>query len=271
MRHPIARPNWAYSSAAALALLLVFLTPETARPTPTFVDLPDTTEFELSWEDRNLGTDGKSYQLSWLLGGVRALATGDWDRDGDEDVLTARFASEEIRINGIPNGERQPQFVLYENLCYDGGSGPSTTIRFRLHPNAFGPLTRDMFPKLGGTGDINESLFPSIATADFNGDGWLDILVGGCVLEQNTENIVERSLLYINCRQGFTFREMGREAGLFDTTTVAAGVSLADFNNDGWLDIFMANNDQRSCFVGVGGKNAVYAATGQVGGVTRVT
>jgi hypothetical protein len=66
------------------------------------------------------------------------------------------------------------------------------------------------------------------AAGDFNGDGWLDLLVTGPT----------RNWLYLNRGDG-TFRDASAETGLL---TAASGVGplALDFDNDGDMDIFIA-------------------------------
>jgi hypothetical protein len=74
----------------------------------------------------------------------------------------------------------------------------------------------------------------ALAIADFNNDGWLDIFVS------NYHNGKERdinSILYWN-RQG-SFSELDRQL-LF--THSASGCIAADFNEDGYVDLAVANH-----------------------------
>ena len=72
-----------------------------------------------------------------------------------------------------------------------------------------------------------------MATADYNGDGWIDIYVA---------NDGEENLLWINQRDG-TFRETALLAGAALTAEGIAeasmGVDAGDFDNDGDEDLFM--------------------------------
>ena len=73
-----------------------------------------------------------------------------------------------------------------------------------------------------------------VATGDYNGDGWFDIFVTNLSYETNA--------LYRNNGDG-TFTDviyeahLGKESYLF----VGFGTGLFDADNDGWLDIFIAN------------------------------
>ena len=74
----------------------------------------------------------------------------------------------------------------------------------------------------------------SIAVADFNNDGWLDLFVGSYHTGRERDC---HSLFYWN-RQGH-FREDDRQL-LY--THSASGCSAADFNNDGFIDLAVANH-----------------------------
>lgn len=85
------------------------------------------------------------------------------------------------------------------------------------------------------------SFMPTQATtwADFNNDGWLDLFVGN---EADPENIYE-SEFYINNGDG-TFTNQAKSAGLTVTSAsdphFVKGAAAIDFNNDGWLDLYVS-------------------------------
>ncbi|MGE5943900.1 MAG: FG-GAP-like repeat-containing protein [Flavobacteriales bacterium] len=75
--------------------------------------------------------------------------------------------------------------------------------------------------------------------ADFNNDGWLDLFIGN---EADPENINECEF-YLNNTDG-TFTNYTKIAGLTvsgpDKTYYVKGVTATDYNNDGWMDIYVS-------------------------------
>jgi hypothetical protein len=73
-----------------------------------------------------------------------------------------------------------------------------------------------------------------VVAGDIDGDGFIDLFMSHIVEETNT--------LYLNDGKGM-FREITRDSGLalpsFKYT--GFGTALFDFDNDGWLDLFVAN------------------------------
>ena len=101
----------------------------------------------------------------------------------------------------------------------------------------------------------------SAAFVDFDRDGWLDLFVGHYVHYSVDRNIrcsglaggpdycpphaysAQPSRLYRNNRDG-TFTDVTARAGLATQFGPALGVSTADFNGDGWIDLYVANDGQ---------------------------
>jgi hypothetical protein len=73
-----------------------------------------------------------------------------------------------------------------------------------------------------------------VAVGDYNGDGRLDIF--------KTHFADDLPILYRNTGRGF-FEDASREAGFDHTRYVQWGTGLADFDNDGWPDIFTATGN----------------------------
>ncbi len=83
---------------------------------------------------------------------------------------------------------------------------------------------------------IIETMGAGIAFFDYDNDGWLDILVlSGTVMNGDPRGATNR--LYKNNRDG-TFTDVTAKSGL-GKTGWAYGVTIADYNNDGYEDIFI--------------------------------
>jgi len=96
------------------------------------------------------------------------------------------------------------------------------------HPIVYGGRDRKDY--------IIETVGCGIAFFDFDNDGWLDIFVPcGSRMENAPPDATNR--LYKNNRDG-TFTDVTQKAGLLRSGW-ACGVSIADYNNDGFEDIFL--------------------------------
>lgn len=81
-----------------------------------------------------------------------------------------------------------------------------------------------------------ESIGCGVAFFDYDNDGWLDIFVlGGTRIEGAPDGATNR--LYKNNRDG-TFTDVTAKAGLTRTGWVSA-VTVGDYNNDGFEDLFV--------------------------------
>jgi len=101
----------------------------------------------------------------------------------------------------------------------------------------------------------------SAAFVDFDRDGWLDLFVGHYLNYRVEANVkcfglaggsdycpphvytAQASKLYRNNRDG-TFIDVTVRAGVSTEFGPALGVATADFNGDGWMDIYVANDGQ---------------------------
>jgi hypothetical protein len=158
---------------------------------------------------------------SW---GVSA-AFVDYDRDGWLDLYVGNYVDYSIErdidclsVTGRPDYCPPQKFPPQRDRLYrNRGNGMFEDVTERaLTGGADGPA-------LG------------VSTADFDGDGWIDIYVAN----DNTPN-----QLWMNQRNG-TFRDMAflSGAGVSGTGSAEAsmGVDAADFDNDGDEDLFITN------------------------------
>jgi hypothetical protein len=113
----------------------------------------------------------------------------------------------------------------------------------------------------------------SAAWVDYDKDGRVDLIVANyvqwqiekdlyCTLDGKTKSYCtpesykgDTPFLFRNNGNG-TFEDVTKKAGLHDPTSKGLGIGLIDFNADGWLDVFIANDTQ---------PNRLYRNTGKGG------
>lgn len=145
---------------------------------------------------------------------------GDFDNDGFPDLLVTQYGKN----------------VLYHNT----GNGTFTDVTDKA-----------------GVGGLESGAFHSGATfLDYDRDGWLDLYVGsyvdlgnkrycklGGVLSSCAPSEYRGSpdALYHNNHDG-TFTNATRAAGIYQPNGKNLSVQAADYDNDGWPDLFVAND-----------------------------
>ena len=169
----------------------------------------------------------------------------DYNNDGNRDLFVTNFGHN----------------VLYRN----NGDGTFTDVTHE-------------------TGTIDEPCFSTgCAFADYNNDGWLDLVVVNYVLtdletapdcSQNGIPAYCRpedfdpapDVLYQNNGDG-TFTDVTRKAGL---TSLGRGLGAVwmDADNDGWLDLYIAN-DREANFLYHNNGNGTFTELGELRGVAR--
>ena len=121
-------------------------------------------------------------------------------------------------------------------IAFVGCTAPSPAPLFELMPPEHTRITFEN--TLGYDYDFNVYRYRNfyngggVALGDINQDGQLDVFFTG----NQTAN-----RLYLN--QGdFTFTDISDSAGITGTRAWSTGVSMADVNGDGWLDIYVCNS-----------------------------
>jgi hypothetical protein len=150
------------------------------------------------------------------------VAVGDYDNDGNDDIYITCLG---------PNH-------LFRNL----GGGRFSDVSARA-------------------GVADPGFSTSAAWFDYDNDGKLDLFVANyvdwsvetdqlCSLDGKNKSYCtpqsykgQSPTLYHNRGNG-SFENVTQRAGLNDPTCKALGVALLDYNNDGWLDLFVANDTE---------------------------
>jgi enediyne biosynthesis protein E4 len=214
------------------------------------------------------GIDARQYGLG--------VATGDIDNDGCIDLLLTNFGTNQLyhnncdgtfsdvsRQSGIEDKPGVAVAAAFLDFDRDGwldlfvGYNVNYTLQNRTQcpnvagvrdycpPRTYGGQPGRLYRNLGhgkfvdvtGTALLGGNIGPAlgVSTADFNGDGWIDIYVANDGVE---------NLLWINQRNG-TFKETALLAGAavneLGKPEASMGVDAGDFDNDGDEDLFFTN------------------------------
>jgi hypothetical protein len=172
------------------------------------------------------------------------VAVGDYDNDGRDDLYVTAL-----------EGDR---------LFHNEGSGK------------FKDVTRV-------AGIVNASFGTSAAWVDYDKDGLLDLFVANyvqwtaqsdlwCSLDGVSKSYCTpesykgtSSRLWHNVGNG-KFEDVSRKAGVGDPTSKSLGVTVLDYNGDGWPDLFIANDTQPNKLYR-NNKNGTFTETGIGAGV----
>lgn len=106
-----------------------------------------------------------------------------------------------------------------------------------------------------------------VGLLDYDGDGWLDVICvdGGSVDPQGPDDR-PRHRIYRNLG-GERFEDVTAAAGLADVGGYGLGVACADFDGDGWVDIYLLNLGANRLFRNLGdGRFADVTEAAGVGG-----
>ena len=90
-----------------------------------------------------------------------------------------------------------------------------------------------------------------VALGDVNNDGLIDIFMS---------SNMGRNVLYLN-KGNFQFEDITEKAGITGKGEWSTGVSFADVNGDGWLDIYVCNSGN---FKGEENRNRLYINNGDL-------
>ena len=157
-------------------------------------------------------------------GWATSAAWVDYDNDGKLDLVVARYM--EWDFDDIYCGHREEGFRSY---CHPDLFKPASVLLYHNDGNG-------KFTEVAAKAGINKpSKGLGLAIADYDHDGWIDILLAN-------DSIPE--FLFHNKGNG-TFEEVGVVSGLGldgnGTTFAGMGVDFEDYNNDGWPDAIITD------------------------------
>lgn len=176
-------------------------------------------------------------------GWASSAAWFDYDNDGRLDLFVCRFVDFTKGKNKWC-GNRDTNERWY---CIPRVYEPMPCWLF--HNNGNGTFT-DVSKESG----IAESMAKAwgVVACDINNDGWMDLFVA---------NDTEPNFLFIN-RKG-KFEEEGLSAGVgyssYGRARSGMGVDAADYDQDGWIDLFVSNVDQEMYSLYHNNKNETFS------------
>jgi len=242
------------------------------------------------------------------------IAVGDYDGDGNEDLFITGYEKCVLYHNNgdgtftdvtAGSGINPPgwstaavwfdynndakldlyvaQFVDYSSLrtcgapeSYGGNvQGSPAQQRYYCAPRIFRPTPSHLYRNEGGGKftDVSQEVGISdhlgkgfgIVVTDINNDGYMDLFQA---------NDMVPNLLFVN-HQGKSFEEVGLPAGVGYSLSGQArsgmGVDAADFNGDGWQDLFVSNIDQELFSIYENNGDLTFDDLSLKTGVARVT
>jgi hypothetical protein len=170
----------------------------------------------------------------------------DYNKDGYLDLFVANYIDFDVKTAPLPEAAG----CTYKGIqvaCGPPGLEGGKNILY--HNNGDGTFT-DVSEKAGILDTIG-TYGLSVAVADLDNDGWPDIYVA---------NDSTSATFYRNQKDG-TFKDEAIESGIAFSPDgkpqAGMGVSIGDFNRDGWLDIVKTNfaGDTDSLYANLGDGN----------------
>ena len=227
----------------------------------------------------NTGAFGKKYLPETMGSGVCFL---DYDNDGWQDILLINSMDWPSHATGksllalyhnnsdgtFTEVTRQAGLAveMYGLGCavadYDNDGKPDIYITTVGTNHLFHNLGHGKFADVTAKSGVGDPGFSSSALwFDYDKDGELDLFVAHyiewsiatdqyCTLDNKNKSYCtpqtykgQSASLFHNRGDG-TFENVTRKAGLYDPTSKSLGIALLDYDNDGWLDLFVSNDTE---------------------------
>jgi len=180
----------------------------------------------------------------------------DYDNDGRLDLFVCSFCEYDGDV---------------KNLCGNNLAGKHYYCIPRMFPGRVSKLYHNngdgTFTEVGQHTPIGKKLGKAhgVVATDINNDGWMDLFV---------TNDTESNFLFVN-RGGGKFEEVGFSAGVAYSDTgrprSSMGVDSADYDNDGKLDLFVANIDHEQFSIYHNDGNESFTDAAPQTGISRAT
>ena len=152
----------------------------------------------------------------------------DYDNDGKLDLFVCRFVDFDKSKNKFCGNEKAGERYYCIPRVYERARS------WLFHNNGDGTF-KDVSEETGIAKSLGKAW--GVVATDINNDGWMDLFVANDTVE---------NFLFLN-KHG-KFQDIGLEAGVAYSQDGRArsgmGVDSADFDQDGWQDLFVTNVDQ---------------------------
>ncbi len=264
--------------AATTASPAAGLQPVAARPSGpvTFSDV--TAQAGIHFR-HNSGAFGAKYLPETMGSGVCIL---DYDNDGWQDILFVNSMDWPGHVKGrsypaLYHNNHDGTFTdvtreaalateMYGMGCavgdFDNDGYDDVYITALGGSHLFRNLHNGKFADVTAKAGVADAGFPTGAVwFDYDNDGRLDLFVAhyvewslqtdqNCSLDGKHKSYCtpeaykgESARLFHNLGNG-KFEDVTKRAGLYDATSKSLGIALLDYDNDGWLDLFVTNDTQ---------------------------
>jgi enediyne biosynthesis protein E4 len=162
------------------------------------------------------------------------LAAGDFDRDGDDDLFIGHWVGQEN--------------ALFENFLADLRLASGSAGRTNGHSESRRAASPLRFMDVADQKGLGQVALPYVSWgaefADFDGDGWLDLVVANGntleVLESNPRQLRPQETFLFWNDHGRHFHNLAPLSPVLSERHVARGLALADYDNDGAVDILLS-------------------------------
>lgn len=215
-----------------------------------------------------------SAQVGLGIQAVYGVAAADFDRDGDTDIFMTQCF--------VPEGSTKADNLLLQNndgvlqnvspqmgIVDDLGSWGTVWLDFNndgwldlytinadqrnqfdtgrpgintLYINNQGMSFTEIAAAAGVAGDSTNSSI-AVSAADFDNDGWIDIIFA---------KAEEMPITLYRNNGDSTFTDIAAELNI--DPTISRAIAVGDYNNDGWIDIYLPGLEQQ-LFLNDGGDN----------------
>jgi len=252
------------------------LVPTREADVSSMLQLPDSMEGETDFLLRNRG-DGTFEDVSQRSGVDDAaklhgmgVVWGDYDNDGWPDLFVTNDAGQNYLYHNLGHGKFEdvgvtsgaafgPNGEVFGNMAGDFGDFNRDgrldliTTRYNRQPVSLYENEGQAFVDVAGEVGLAQDTFTPVkwgtGFADFDNDGWPDILIANgnfsSLMDRlKTEPGFREPLQLFRNIEGRSFQQVANQAGLNDGPLQSRrGIALGDINNDGNLDFVVFNVD----------------------------